>query len=292
MYELIQVSPRDYYVDCPTKVGLIRVSDTDVIAVDGGSDKDAGRKVLRAIQANGWRLTAIYNTHAHADHIGGNAYLQAQTGCKIYAAGMECDNVNHPLWEPSLLYGGFPPTGLRHKFLMAQPSSAEPLTAEALPEDVQTLPLPGHSWEMVGFLTSDGTAYLADCVSSEETLRKYGVGYLWDVEAHLNTLEAVKGMKAATFVPAHAPVTDDIAPLAQFNIDAVRSTGDTILELCGNGRTFEEILGGLFEKSGAQMNLQQYALTGSTLRSYLAWLEKQGRVRFEFADNRMLWLKN
>lgn len=292
MYELIQVSPRDYYVDCPAKVGVIRVSDTDVIAIDSGSDKDAGKKVLRAIQANGWRLTAVYNTHAHADHIGGNAYLQAQTGCKIFAAGMECDNANHPIWEPATLYGGFPLTGLKHKFLMAQPSRAELLTAEKLPEGIRLLELNGHSWEMVGFLTPDGTAYLADCVSSEETLKKYGVGYLWDVEAHLQTLEKVKRMDAAMYVPAHAQATENIAPLTQFNIDAVLATGEKIAELCGNGRTFEEILRGMFEASGAQMNAQQYALVGSTLRSYLAWLEKQGRARFEFADNRMLWYKN
>ena len=37
------------------------------------------------------------------------------------------------------------------------------------------------------------------------------------------------------------------------------------------------------------MSFQQYALIGSTVRSYLTWLQETGRVAAEFADNRMLW---
>ena len=289
MYELIQVSAHDYYLDCPAKMGLVRVSDTDVIAIDSGSDRDAGKKLLRAVQANGWKLAAVFNTHSHADHTGGNKYLQDQTGCRIFAPGVDCDFVNHPILEPATLYGGFPPDGLRHKFLMAQESRAEFLTEEALPAGMEILRLPGHSFDMVGFRTADDVVYLADCLSSRETLEKYGVGYLWDVEAYLRTLEAVKEMRAACFVPAHAAATADIAPLAQFNIDAVKGIGEKIVSLCAAPTGFDELLKALFDAYGMQMNLQQYALIGSTLRSYLAWLLKQGRINYSFVENRMLW---
>ena len=89
MYELIQVSPHDYYMDCPTKAGLVRVGENEVVAIDGGSDKDAAKKLLRHIEAAGWKLTTILNTHSHADHIGGNKLLQERTGCRILAPGLE-----------------------------------------------------------------------------------------------------------------------------------------------------------------------------------------------------------
>lgn len=289
MYELIQVSGSSYYVQSPAKIGLVRLNDTDVCLIDSGSDKDAGRKARQLMEKNGWHLTAIYNTHSHADHIGGNRYLQSQTGCRLYAPGAECAITRHTVLEPSMLYGGCPPKELRHKFLMAQESDAAYLTADVLPEGFRLLPLPGHCMDMVGFRTPDDVVYLADCVSSRETLEKYRIGYIYDVGAYLATLETVKTMTAKAFVPAHAEVTEDIAPLAQYNMDTVREVGDAITALCAAPQTFEELLKALFDRYGMVMTFEQYALVGATVRSYLTWLKETGRVTAEFADNRMLW---
>ncbi len=289
MYELIQVSGSSYYVQSPAKIGLVRLNDTDVCLIDSGSDKDAGRKARQILDKNGWRLTAIYNTHSHADHIGGNRYLQSQTGCRVYAPGAECAFTRHTVLEPSLLYGGCPPRELRHKFLMAQESDAAYLTADVLPEGFRLLPLPGHCMDMVGFRTPDDVVYLADCVSSRETLEKYRIGYIYDVGAYLATLETVEKMEARVFVPAHAEVTEDIAPLARYNIETVQEIGACITELCAQPLTFEELLKALFDRYGMTMTFEQYALVGGTVRSYLTWLKDMGRVAAEFADNRMLW---
>ncbi len=289
MYELIQVSGSSYYVQSPAKIGLVRLNDTDVCLIDSGSDKDAGRKARQLMEKNGWHLTAIYNTHSHADHIGGNRYLQSQTGCRLYAPGAECAVTRHTVLEPSMLYGGCPPKELRHKFLMAQESDAAYLTADVLPEGFRLLPLPGHCMDMVGFRTPDDVVYLADCVSSRETLEKYRIGYIYDVGAYLATLETVKAMTAKAFVPAHAEVTEDIAPLAQYNMDTVQEVGDAITALCAAPQTFEELLKALFDRYGMVMTFEQYALVGATVRSYLTWLKETGRVTAEFADNRMLW---
>lgn len=285
MYELVQVSPHDYYIESPAKIGLVRLTDTDVCLIDSGNDKDAGRKVRQLLEANGWRLVAIYNTHSNADHIGGNKYLQGQTGCKVYAPGIECDFTRHPVLEPAFLYGGYPPKDLRHKFLLAQESDAQPLTADVLPQGFERLELPGHFFDMVGFRTPDNTVYLADCLSSQETLDKYQIGFIYDVAAYLDTLERVKAMTATTFVPAHAAVTADIAPLAQYNMNKVHEIGDQIVALCQTPLTFEAVLQKLFAHYGLTMTFEQYALVGSTVRSYLSWLKDTGRLSVEIADN-------
>ena len=289
MYELIQVSEQCYYLQSPAKIGLVRLNDADVCLIDSGSDKDAGRKVRQLLDANGWRLTAIYNTHSNADHIGGNQYLQRQTGCRIYAPGIECCFTRHPVLEPAFLYGGFPPKDLRHKFLMAQESDARPLTLEVLPQGFGLLPLPGHFFDMVGFRTPDDVVYLADCLSSRETLDKYQIGFVYDVAAYLQTLEAVKAMSARCFVPAHAPACEDIAPLAQYNLDKVSEIAGVILDLCREPLCFEALLRKLFARYGLAMNFEQYALVGSTVRSYLSWLKDTGRLSARFEDNLLLW---
>ena len=289
MYELNHITGNSYYIQSPSKMGLVKLSDTDVCLIDSGNDKDAGRKVRQLLDANGWHLTAIYNTHSNADHIGGNRYLQGQTKCRIYAQGIECDITRHPVLEPAFLYGGFPPKDLRHKFLMAQESDAQELTPTVLPEGFELLQLPGHFFHMVGFRSPDDVVYLADCLSSRETLDKYQIGFVYDVAAYLDTLEKVKTMQAAAFVPAHAEVTEDIAPLAQYNIDKVLEIADHMVELCAEPVIFEELLKKLFDDYGLTLTFEQYVLVGSTVKSYLAWLKDTGRLTALFEDNRLLW---
>lgn len=291
MYELIQVSEHSYYIESPAKIGLVRLDDTGVCLIDSGNDKDAGRRVRKILDANGWQLKAIYNTHSNADHIGGNRYLQGQTGCRIYAPGIECDFTRHPILEPAFLYGGYPGKDLRHKFLLAQESHAEYLTKDVLPEGFEMIPLPGHFFDMTGFRTPDNVVYLADCLSSRETLEKYQVSFIYDVAAYLRTLEMVKSMEAEMFVPAHAEAAADISGLAQYNMDKVFEIAEKITDFCRSPLSSESILQRLFAEFQLEMNFEQYVLVGSTVRSYLAWLKDAGRLDTVFEDNMLLWVK-
>ena len=290
MYELIQIPDTNcYYIQSPAKIGLVKLDDCRVCLIDSGSDKDAGRKVRQHLDANGWQLSAIYNTHSNADHIGGNKYLQGQTGCQIYAPGIECTFTRRPILEPSFLYGGYPCKDLRHKFLLAQESDARLLTPDVLPEGFALLPLPGHFFDMAGFRTPDDVVYLADCLSSKETLEKYQISFIYDVAAYLKTLEMVQTLEARMFVPAHAEATTDIAPLARYNIQKVQEIAQKILDLCREPLCFESLLQQLFAHYGLAMNFEQYVLVGSTVRSYLAWLKDEGRLQAEFDNNLLLW---
>lgn len=289
MYELIQLTDKSYYIQSPAKIGIYKTSETEVILIDSGNDKDAGRKIRQVLDANGWTLKAIYNTHSNADHIGGNKFLQDRYNCKIYAWGIECNFTNHPVLEGSFLYGGYPPKDLAHKFILAQESKAESLTEAVLPEGFEIIPLPGHFFDMVGFRTPDDIVFLADCLSSKETLDKYVIGFIYDVRAYLDTLERVKEMKARLFVPSHAEPTEDISELAQYNIDKVNSIADKIVELCSEPVGFDRLLQKLFCEYNLAMTAQQHALVGSTVKSYLTYLCNENRLNMIIDDNIMKW---
>lgn len=288
MYELIRVGENTYYIESPAKVGLV-TRGTDAYLIDSGSDKDAGKKALQVLEKEGLQLKAILNTHSHADHIGGNRLLQDRTGCAIYARGMEQVFAELPVLESTVLCGGFSPKVLRNKFLMAKESRVQPLTEEVLPEGTSIVPLPGHSFDMAGFRTGDDVLFLADCLSSEETLKKYAIAYLYDVGAALETLERVKTMQARLFVPSHAPACEEIAPLAQLNIDKTLEIAGRILDLCRAPQDQETVITRLFEAYGLRMTYQQYALVGSTVRSYLSWLIDTGKLSPEPDGTRMLF---
>lgn len=290
MYELIRAGERSYYIDCPTKIGLFE-TEGGVCLVDSGNDKDAGRKVRQILDKNGWKLLAILVTHSNADHIGGCQYLQKQTGCRVFAPGIEAAFTRSPVLEPAFLYGGFPPKALRHKFLMAQPSPAEDVSAPGFPAGVDIIPLPGHFFDMVGYRTADGTAYIADCVSSAATLEKYGVPFIYDVAAYLDTLRKLPELEAGLYVPAHAEAVEDIAPLAELNLRHVEALCESVLDLCAEPVCFDELLRRVFDRWALQLTMEQYVLVGSTVKSILSWHLDAGRAETFIENNRLLWRK-
>ena len=300
MYELVQISPKCWYINSPARIGIYRPSDDEpaVYLVDSGNDKDAGKKIRKILDGQGWVLKGILITHSNADHIGGCHYLQEQSGCKIFAPEMEGAFTASPILEPTMLYGGCPPKDLRHKFLMAQPSKAASLDHREFPQEVEVIPLPGHFLDMVGYRMPDGTVFLADCISSRTTLEKYGIPFLYDVQKYLNTLDYVERMTEeyagfpAIYVPSHTEVFTDaeaLKELIQFNREKILEIGERLLKIAEGGKTTEIIIKEAFESYGLTMNFEQYVLVGSTIRSFLSWMKDGGKLDVVFEENMLIW---
>lgn len=56
-------------------------------------DPAVAAPVLAAAEARGWRITQIWNTHWHPDHVGGNAEIKAVTGCVITGPAAEAERI-------------------------------------------------------------------------------------------------------------------------------------------------------------------------------------------------------
>lgn len=289
MYELNQAAENTYYINCPAKIGVYKTADNGVYLIDSGNDKEAGRKVRKILDANGWHLKGIINTHSNADHIGGNRYLQQQTGCKIFAKGIERAFTQYPLLEPSFLYGGYPCKDLRHKFLLAQESDVCDITDPDFPKELEVIALPGHFFDMIGIRTPDNVVFLADCISSQSTLEKYQLTFLYDVSAYLETLDMIETLQADLFVPAHTDAMTDICAIADFNRRKIYEIEEKLLELLQTPMCFEMLLKKIFDEYALVMTFEQYALVGSTVRSYLSWLKDSGKVTVAFEENMLLW---
>lgn len=266
---------RTYVARGPSNVGLVECEPGRAVLIDSGNDDDAGKRLLRACEAKGFSVSLIANTHSHSDHCGGNAYIQGKTGCGIAATKAEAAFVERPSLEPSYVWGAFPLLPLRNKFLQAKPSRVslrlEPPCALG-DTGIHAIPLPGHFFEMVGFLTPDRVFFAADTVASPEILDKYEVFFLYDVAAQLATLDALASVEADWFVPSHAAPTRDIRPLVEYNKGKIAEIAAFLVETCASPATPEELLVRLSVRFGIEINHTQYVLMGSTLRSYLAWL--------------------
>lgn len=289
MYELVQVAENTYYINSPSKIGVYRVSDDDVWLIDSGNDKDAGRKIQKILDAQGWKLTAIINTHSNADHDGGNTLLQNRLGCAVYTTPMELAVVEHPILEPSFLYGGYPFKKLRNKFLMATPSKGQDIAEAKLPEGMEYFRLPGHFWDMIGVKTPDDVYFLADCVFGENIISKYHLSFFYDIAAQFETLDFVEKLEGKLFIPAHAEAMEDIKPLVAANRNKMLEILNKLMEICKEPLQFELILKRVFEVFQLTMDYNQYVLIGSTVRSYLSYLVDQNKVEVYVEDHMLLW---
>ncbi len=288
-FDLIRVTDSDYYVECPARFGVVRTGENEVCLIDSGENAETAEMLIRILDSRGWRIRAIFNTHAHADHVGGNRRLQERYGCPAYANGAEPAFARRPILNSAILYGGDAPEEIQGSFLTPDPSDVRALTPEVLPEGWTVLPLPGHTYDMIGYRTPGGTVFLGDSISSRRTLENHGITFMTDIESSLQTLKQIRNMTASTFVPAHAAPCADISELAEYNAQCVRKAADRLWELCKDPLTAEEVMKRLFDGLGLKMSLIEYALTGSTVRSFLSWLKKEGRVIAFAEENRLLW---
>lgn len=289
MFDLNKVGERTYYIDCPTNMGIYNYADNKVCMIDGGSDNEAAKKALAHIAANGWELTMVLNTHCHADHTGGCAYLAEQTGCKVYAPGADAAIMRYSYLNPTYLFGGFPIKDLENKFTLAPPCDCLSLTEDVLPAGIEALHVDGHSFEQLAFRTSDDVWFMADSLIAAETFPKYKIAFLYDIEKHLQTLERIMSLEGRLFIPSHCPPLTDAKSLAEINRDYVYEVAEDIKRFCRDGLTIDELLQKIFEEYRIRLYIMQYALVGYTTRSYLSWLNYRGEIAPVFEGTKLLW---
>ena len=286
--ELIQVGEKTYYIKNPTNIGVYKINEKDVFLIDSGNDKDAGKKILKITESQGWNVKGIISTHSNADHIGGNKLIQDRTGCSVYAYGMEKCFTEYPIMEPSFLFSGLPIKDLKNKFLLAKESVVTDINND-LPEGLEYFSLKGHFFDMIGIKTDDDVYFLADSLVSEETIKKYHLFFIYDVREYLNTLDYLSTLTGKLYIASHCEATDNVLPIINANRDKINEICNTICSLCGEEIIFEELLQKVFDTYGLTMNTNQYVLIGSTIKSYLSYLNEEGRIYFEFKNNKMYW---
>lgn len=286
--ELIKVGEKTYYIKNPTNIGVYKIDEENVYLIDSGNDKDAGKKILKIIEEQGWKVKGIINTHSNADHIGGNKLIQDRTNCDIYTYNIEKSFTEYPILESSFLYGGYPFKDIRNKFLLAKESIVKQIDNN-LPEGLEYFILRGHFFDMIGIKTSDNVCFLADSLFSEETITKYHLFFIYDVKEFLNTLDNLKELNGAMYIPSHCEATSDITELIELNKNKVNEIINSIYDFCEKEVTFEDILKLVFDKYSLIMNANQYILVGSTIKSYLSYLYDENKITYEFEDNKMIW---
>ncbi len=290
MFDLIKLTDKTFYIDIPTKIGVYKLDEKRVMLIDSGLNAKTAQRVLNILRENGLEPAFILNTHSHTDHAGGNRYLCETTGCKAYAPEVEDMLIEYSDVEATLVYGGFPCRDFRKKFMNTESSKTYNLSEAPLPEGTEVFPLYGHTAHMVGFKTPDDVYFVADVVNGRHTLEKAKICYVYDIDTQLETLQKLKELDGKLCVPAHTDPTENIAELAQINIENLKEIRRDILNLLKDKPyTTEEITALLCKKYSLNLDFTGLVMVTSTVRSHLVSLRHLGLIDWFIEDYVHYW---
>jgi len=287
--EIRKIAGQVHYVPNPVNICVVYTKDSAVL-VDSGIDENFARKLCRLLEKP---AKFLINTHSHADHCGGNAFLKDKFSVHVLAPEIERQIIESPILEPFYLFGAAPPKELQTKFLMAKPcrvdETLEPGTLTLQDVTLSIVPLAGHSPNQVG-VAVDKILFCADALFSKGAIEKYKMFVVYDVKNFLQTLDLLERSKYDFFLPSHGDLTGDITELLNLNRKVVENVSNEILKLLKTPRTFDELLTKLLNGFNIEVkNLVQYVLYRSTVHAYLSYLSDEGYLERDLMTSSLLW---
>ena len=316
--ELTELIPGIYVVPGVTNVGVItdnRHPETNVYLVDTGRTEEQGALVLNAIErffgtrGTAYKIKAIINTHAHADHAGADAFVQEKTGCKIYLSAYERGILENPYLQGSVLWGGFSPRELHNSLYMPSAvkdtslidfSKTITLTApDGSKYKMSFLELPGHYFGDTGILITkkhgkeeEKILFAGDAISNRAELGKYWIQFMVQPDKCAETLVKICGIKNLKWcIPSHGKfIRDDLAETAELCTIAIYSTRQAILNaLKKQSLSTEQLIKEVARQHNINMGFGQYCLVSATIHSHLSALREKKQIKMRVIENQILW---
>lgn len=285
--ELKQIGSKTFCIEHDTNIGIHFTDDGRMYLIDTGSKGD-GEKIDEILSREGWVPSCIINTHTHIDHIGGNEFLMRKYGNPAYCTDYDMAFAHYSELEAAYMNGGYPAEKLRTIFAHPGMIGFRSIEKET-PDGIDWTYLPGHSFGMIGIRTSDDIWFLGDSYLSRSFLKQYTFGFIYNVEAYIDTLKKLKEFKGALFVPSHGIIETDIVPTLEQNLRSVAEMCSMICETCREYRGQDEILQQMYERLRMHARPAQHALLSSTVKSYLTYLQDRNKLECRFVDNIMKW---
>jgi glyoxylase-like metal-dependent hydrolase (beta-lactamase superfamily II) len=293
--ELKQLTENAYYISNVTNIGVIK-DGKSVILIDSGIDDNAAKKILHTLERHQLHPKAIINTHYHADHCGGNAYLQDKNALTVYAPRIEADIIQTPYFQPFALFSGAnPPDALRKKYLLAKSSKVnhiigDEVTSIAFDEvTVNVVRLLGHTPNQIG-VEVDGVLFCADAFFSQALLDKHKLPYMTDPDQQEATLAKLRYGNYKLLVPSHGEPTSEPVALFDSYSKIIKNVAQYLTNSLSVGKRTEEIVKAMCDHCSIKAEtLQQYYLMNTVCMAFLRSLSSKGKLCFEVKENSLCW---
>lgn len=265
------------------------------LLIDTGLDDSHARKLLRAVGAAGLSPSAILNTHSHADHHGGNAFiLKRFPELMVFAPPLEAVVINHPLLEPLILFGASPPPQLRTKFLLAPASPAQAVESgrqELGGVALNLLPVPGHAADMYAVQLNE-VLYAADALFGLEALDRHPLTFCADSAAQkASAASLVESGAVQVVLPGHGAPTTNLPELVGANLAAYERTTAAVLSTVQHeGGSVDDLLARVSVRLGSHTSsAAAVVLNRAVVSAHLTELLAGGYVKADVEAHRLVF---
>lgn len=275
-------------------IGIIKNGDNTVL-IDSGNGTKAAKFICKLLTERNLTPSTIINTHSHADHCGGNNYIQKKYGVEIISTLKESLFIENPFLESFCFFSGSKPIKeLTDRFLLADPSR---VTRVITPDEkikiadleISFLSLAGHSPEQIGVVVNK-IIFCGDAFFSEHVLNKYKLPFLCDLDNSINALELLLKTDYELYIPSHGEPTRDIAPTVELNLSKIKKIENDIISLLESEKTTEELLEDLFSQYMIDtLSVQEFFLLRTTVLAYLSSLCTRSIIMTCFKGNILSW---
>jgi len=292
---LKHIKGNSYFIEGVTNIGVIRKGNFCVL-VDTGLDSDVAKHINTVLEENNLFPIEIINTHAHADHFGGNLFFKNKHNVKIIASKIEAGLIENAELEPVFLFSADPVKELKTKFTNAPSCKVDVVVDVENLEDgdydnKKILSLPGHNPNQIGVMSEDNVLFLGDSVFTKKIIEKYKFPFMVSITQQRKTLEKLRSVKADLYIPGHGGV---IYPrnwnsVIDFNLSVLDEIGDFIYRVLEQPMTREEIVRVMGAHFKAKLNAVEYYLAYTTVGAFLSDLQAQNKVAVEILDNKLLF---
>ncbi|KKR96859.1 MAG: Zn-dependent hydrolase, glyoxylase [candidate division TM6 bacterium GW2011_GWE2_41_16] len=281
---------------CPGVFAVgVYVHGNTAILIDSGSDESSAKNITHLVQSAGCTITAIIQTHAHADHCGGTSFLQKKfPQVRVYATYDEKCLIEDPLFAPRCFCGGAAPfLGLQNKSIAPQRASA--VTDVITPYqdqrvDVCGVPftlvtLPGHSSGAIGVITPDNVLYCGDAIVGPVTFNKHPFLFYTNIGDALSSFKKLANKAVDACVIYHGGLDSDHAATLQQHEARILETRAAILSIVKDqGASIDSITQSVMKMYAIPNNMVAWTLTQTTVKAYLAQLEAEKNIELVVTD--------
>lgn len=288
MFKLIQCAENTYCLKCFANTGVYYLGNGEVILIDSCDHKKSYTDLDAQLEERGWRVKLIINTHAHVDHIFGDRFFKEKYGCEVCSSRIESHMTDISDIEGRIYFNAVPIKRQNNYFFKPVSTFSKPLSDVTLPEGFEILPLPGHTFDMIGVKTPDDVWFLGDAVLSKGTFESYKLPFFFDVNESIKTQKMLTKLEGKLFVPSHSPACEDIAPLALYNADCLEKLKDYFLSISG-GRTVEEIFVLCCKELDLKFGMDQFGKLIFTVKCFLQALIDDGKLTADINDYRLVY---